>query len=451
MRSAKPKVLHRAAGRPLLEWVLRAAADAGCERVLAVIGHGAGAVRSTFAQAGSGPTPEWVEQLDQRGTGDALARAVTALDAPARLLVLSGDVPLVTGSTLASLLDHAGSGWALAVAEQSSPGSLGRVIAGPDGTLARIVEAADASADELAVRTVNAGIYVVPSAEIEPHLSNLRPSNALGELYLTDAFTAAAEAGTQLGLFELADVDEALGVNDRADLARVHRLLLDRKCAELMVAGVTILEPQRTVIEAGVAIAADTVIHPGVTLAGDTTIESGAIVHSGAWIRNARVGRDAEIGPMTVIEDSTVEAGCRVGPYARLRPGAHLGTGCRVGNFVEIKNSTFGSGVKAGHLSYLGDAEIGDRANIGAGTVTCNYDGEAKHRTEIGAGAFIGSDTMLVAPVRVGDRATTAAGSVITQDVPEGGLGVGRARQRNLQGWADRKDRAGSKKRRSNS
>ena len=456
MRSAHPKVLHRVGGRPLLRWVLRAAANAGCERAMVVVGHGGDEVRASFAASPPPLEVEWVEQVEQKGTGDALARAVEALDAPARLLVLSGDVPLVQGTTLTGMLESAGADWSLAVARLESPGSLGRVIpmvpSGEDrhrGGLSRIVEAADASADELAVRAVNAGIYVLPSEQIGPYLSRLQPGNAQGELYLTDALNSAVEDGVKVRLFELPDAAEALGVNDRSDLARAHRALLDRKCDELMAAGVTIYEPGRTVIEADVAIGSDSEIHPDVTITGETVIGRNAIIHSGAWIRDARVGEGVEIGPSTVVDGATVREGCRVGPFARLRPGADLGAGTRIGNFVEIKNSKLGPGVKAGHLAYLGDAEIGEAANIGAGTVTCNYDGKAKHRTEIGKHAFVGSDTMLVAPVRVGDGATTAAGSVITQDVPDAGLGVGRSRQRNLEGWANRKGPASSKKRRS--
>jgi bifunctional UDP-N-acetylglucosamine pyrophosphorylase/glucosamine-1-phosphate N-acetyltransferase len=425
----------------MLEWVIRSAEEAGCEKVLLVVGHQADRVRTALENSDTGVEIEFVEQTDQQGTGDALARAVAHLRAPARLLVLSGDVPLVHGETLRALLVAAGDGWALAVADLDSPGSLGRVVAGTDGCLSRIVEAADATDEELGIRSVNAGIYVTPSAEIEPRLARLEPANTQGELYLTDAFSAAVESGTEVELFALADSTEALGVNDRADLARVHRVLLDRKCAHLMTSGVTILEPARTVVEADVRVGRDSVIHPGVSLLGRTTIGVGSTVHSNSWIRDSTLGSTVEIGPGTVIEEAEIGDGSRVGPFARLRPGARLGESNRIGNFVEIKNSRLGDGVKAGHLAYLGDAEIGDGANIGAGTITCNYDGENKHRTEIGARAFVGSDTMLVAPVRVGERATTGAGSVITTDVPDGALGVSRAKQRNLEAWSERKKR----------
>lgn len=449
MRSDRAKVLHKAAGRSLLAWVLEAARGAGSRRHLVVVGHQAEEVKRSIR----GDDIEWVEQTEQRGTGHALQLAVEALKEPARLLILSGDVPLVTAGTLRSLLDSAAGGWSMAVAELDLPGSLGRVVpkatsarSAPGGAnsklcLEKIVEASDASPSELAIRTINAGIYTAPSEEIAPYLASLDAANAQGELYLTDAFTEAVAQRVPVELFELEDEREALGVNDRADLARVHKSLLRRRCDELMREGVTILEPERTVIEAEVEVGPDSVIHPGASLLGRTKIGRGSTLEASCWIRDSTLGERVIVGPMTVVDRAIVDDECKVGPFARLRPGAILGEGSKVGNFVEIKNARLAAGVKAGHLTYLGDADVAAGANIGAGTVTCNYDGEEKHRTEIGEGAFIGSDTMLVAPVRVGERATTAAGSVITSDVPDGALGVGRARQRTIEGWAERRKR----------
>ncbi|MDP9120287.1 MAG: bifunctional UDP-N-acetylglucosamine diphosphorylase/glucosamine-1-phosphate N-acetyltransferase GlmU, partial [Acidobacteriota bacterium] len=255
-------------------------------------------------------------------------------------------------------------------------------------------------------------------------------------LYLTDAITAAAAAGKPVELFTLADPEEALGVNTRAELARVHRHLLDRHMAALMESGVTILEPDRTVVEPAVRVGSDTVIHPGVSLLGHTEIGPGCTLHQGAWLRDSRLGEGVVVEPYSVLDGSQVGDLCRVGPFARLRPASRLLRSAEVGNFVEVKNSTLGEGTKAGHLAYVGDTAIGDGVNIGAGTVTCNFDGRQKHPTEIGHGAFIGSATLLVAPVSVGAGATTAAGSVITRDVPEGALAVSRARQKNLPGRA---------------
>ncbi len=439
MKSARPKVLHEAGGRPLLGWVLAAARAAGCERILIVHGHGGEAVRAAFAGESD---LVWVEQHEQRGTGHALAQAaeaVAALGGDPLVLVLSGDVPLVRAETLEQLADAAEAGWgALAVAELAEPGGLGRVIADGAGRLERIVEARDATPEQLAIGRVNAGLYALPAPEIFVRLGRLTPDNAQGELYLTDAVAAAARDGRPVALLPLADPDEALGVNDRLELARVHRLLRDRQVRRLAQAGVTCLDPASTWIEPEVEVEPDGLLEAGVHLLGSTRLAAGVTVRTGAWLRNCRVGAGAVIEPYSVLDGAEVGAGCRVGPFARLRPGAVLGEGARVGNFVEIKNATLGSGAKAGHLAYLGDATVGAEANIGAGVVTCNFDGVDKHRTTIGERAFVGSDTMLVAPVTVGARATTGAGSVITRDVPDGALAVERSPQRNVDNWDER-------------
>ena len=447
LRSELPKVLHPVAGRPMLEWVLDAARGAGCEKILVVVGHRGEQVRSAV----TGEDLVWVEQRRQLGTGHALAQVEPHLaellpaGEQAALLVLYGDVPLVSPQTLERLSAAAAAGWgALAVADLEAPGALGRVIPRASGDLERIVEAADASPEELAVRLVNAGIYAVPAPGIFTYLHRLEPANAQGELYLTDAVSDAAGDGKVLALVRLDDAAEAMGINDRADQARAHRALLERHMERLMRAGVSILEPARTAVEASVCVGVETVIHPGVSLLGHTEVGKGCVLHQGAWIRDSKLGDGVEIKPYSVLDRAEVAAECTVGPFARLRPASVLLEGARVGNFVEIKNSRLGAGAKASHLTYLGDATIGAGANIGAGVVTCNYDGVDKHPTEIGDGAFVGSDTMLVAPVRVGHRATTAAGSTITEDVPDEALGVGRARQRIIPDWARR--RRGKKK-----
>lgn len=433
MKSSLPKVLHRAAGRPLLGWVIAAARAAGCEKILVVVGHGAERVREEIA----GDDLAWVLQEEQKGTGHALAQAESAVPGDAVLLVLSGDVPLVTPATLDRLATAAEGGWgALSVADLPEPGSLGRVIADREGAFRKIVEARDASPEELAVKTVNAGLYALPAPEIFDYLRKVVPNNAQKELYLTDAVTNAGQEGRPIRLVALPDPDEALGVNDRTELARVHRLLVERHLRELMLSGVTVLEPERTVVEPGVRVGSDTVIHPGVSLLGDTSVGSGCTIHQGAWLRDTAVAAGVTIEPYSVLDGAEVGEGCRVGPFARLRPASRLLEGARVGNFVEVKSSVLGPGAKANHLAYVGDATVGEGANIGAGVVTCNYDGVKKSATEIGRGAFIGSDTMLVAPVRVGDGASTAAGSVVTKDVPDGALAVSRVRQKNLEGWA---------------
>jgi bifunctional UDP-N-acetylglucosamine pyrophosphorylase/glucosamine-1-phosphate N-acetyltransferase len=433
MKSALPKVLHRAAGRPLLQWVVDAARAAGCARILVVVGHGAEKVREEIA----GDDLAWVLQAEQRGTGHALAQAESEIHGEATVLVLSGDVPLLQPSTLDALATAAEAGWgAMTVAELPDPGMLGRVIVDPAGAFQAIVEFKDANPEQRAVRLINAGIYAFPAPDVFGYLRNLTTDNAQGELYLTDAVTHAAADGHPVRLIPLPDPDEALGVNDRTELSRVHRLLIGRHQSALMKGGVTILEPERTAIEPGVSIGEDTIVHPGVSLLGATAIGRDCVIHQGAWLRDSTVADGTTIEPYSVLDGAEVGEGCRVGPFARLRPASRLRKGARVGNFVEVKNSVLGEGAKANHLAYVGDATVGDGANLGAGVVTCNYDGARKHPTEIGAGAFIGSATMLVAPVKVGAGATTAAGSIITKNVPAGALAVGRVRQKNLEGWA---------------
>lgn len=442
LRSRLPKVLHEAAGRPLLAWVVEAAREAGCDPILVVVGHLADEVR----QAMAGQDLVWVTQSEQLGTGHALAQARGRLPDGATVLVLSGDVPLVTPETLRALTTAAGETWgAMAVAELPEPGSLGRVLAAGGGRLDRIVEASDAAPEELAVRRVNAGIYALPVPGVFHYLERLSPDNAKGEYYLTDAVSAAAASGDGVALVDLDDADEALGVNTRTDLGRVHRSLLDRWARRLMDDGVTLLAPETVSIEPGIRVGPDTVIHPGVSLSGPTRVGDGCTLHQGAWIRGSRLGDGVVVEPYSVLDGAEVGDGCRVGPFARLRPASVLLSKARVGNFVEVKNARLGEGVKASHLTYIGDAEVGAGSNLGAGVVTCNYDGECKHRTEIGSGVFVGSDTLLVAPVKVGDGATTAAGTVVTKDVPPGSLAVGRSRQRNLPGWADRRRGGGSR------
>ncbi len=436
MRSVRPKVLHEVAGRTMLERVIEAARRGGCERILAVVGHAAEEVRGALI----GDDITWVEQQRQLGTGHALAQVEPHIEGEATLLVLSGDVPLVSAKTLDRLAAAAEGCWgAMAIAELEEPGSLGRVMTRVSGELERIVEAADADAAELAVQTINAGLYALPAPAVFAYLRRIGTSNAQGELYLTDALCDAAAAGEAIRTLSLEDPSEAFGINDLSELARVHRALIERHMRELMASGVTLLEPARTTIEPEVCIGAETVIHPGVSLMGHTEIGQGCVLSQGVLIRDSKLADGVTIEPYSVLDGADVATGCTVGPFARLRPASVLLDGSRVGNFVELKKTRLGAGAKASHLTYLGDATVGEAANIGAGVVTCNYDGTAKHQTDIGDGAFIGSDTMLVAPVTVGRQATTGAGSTITDDVPDDALGVARARQRNIANWRQRK------------
>ena len=440
LRSSLPKVLHPAAGRPMLGWVLEAARAAGCQEIAVVIGHGAEKVRRAYEDQ----EVTWVLQEEQKGTGHALAQVEPFIVEAGIMLVLSGDVPLVTPPTLRSLVEAATEGWASrAVADLEEPGSLGRVLTADDGSLTAIVEAADASAEELAVGRGNAGLYALPTPEIFEYLRALEPDNAKGELYLTDALNAAAGQGRDVRLVSLADPAESWGVNNRVDLSRAHRSLLDRHARQLMDSGVSILDPERTSIEATVTIGRDTIVHPGVSAFGDTEIGEGCVLEQGVWLRDTIVGDGTRIAPYSVLENARIAADCQIGPFSRLRPGAKIATGAKVGNFVEIKNSEIGERVKANHLAYIGDAIVGEGSNLGAGVVTCNYDGHKKATTRIGRKVFVGSDTMLVAPVEVGDEAMTAAGSVVSKNVPAGSLAVERSIQRNIANWARRFRRKG--------
>jgi bifunctional UDP-N-acetylglucosamine pyrophosphorylase/glucosamine-1-phosphate N-acetyltransferase len=442
MRSSLPKVLHPVAGRPMLLWVLDALSRAGCDRSVVIVGHGGETVR----EACEGYEVDWVEQREQLGTGHALAQAESSVPAEALMLVVSGDVPMVSAETLASLAEVSGEGWgAMAVARLEEPRSLGRVLTRKGNELERIVEASDASPEELAVKLVNAGLYALPARETFARLAQVGRDNAKGEIYLTDALGLAATAGEQIGLVELADAAEAWGINDRVELARVHCEILSRHLEALAGEGVTVLDPTRTVIEPGIVVGQDVVVHPGVSLTGTTSVGAGSVLHQGVWARDSEIGEGCVVEAYSVLDGAVIGAGAKVGPFARLRPGARIGEGAKVGNFVEVKNSTLGAGAKASHLAYLGDADVGEGANIGAGTITCNYDGVSKHPTQIGSGAFIGSDTMLVAPVKIGEGATTAAGSVIAKDVPPGALAVERTQQRNIEGWAERSKRKRNK------
>ncbi|REK00443.1 MAG: UDP-N-acetylglucosamine diphosphorylase/glucosamine-1-phosphate N-acetyltransferase [Acidobacteria bacterium] len=449
MRSQRPKVLHEICGRPSLGWVLEACRGAGCEAIHVVVGAGAEQVRGAFPDADL----HWIEQRERRGTGHAVQIAFAslaeqgALDQATTALIVYADNPLMTAAGLQRLAEVSERDWAsLAVATLDDPGALGRVERDREGRLLGLVEFADATAEQRAIRQVNAGQYAIPLAGFAPYLERLEPGNAQGELYLTDAFVHAARDGRPVRCVDLESPSEAWGINDRSDLAKAHAEFRRRIVADLLRSGVTVLDPDRVTIGPDVRIAPDVVLHPGVWIGGETTLGAGCVVHQGAWLRDAHLDEGVEVHPYSVLDGARVGAGCAIGPFARLRPGSELAEQVRVGNFVEVKKSRLGRGAKANHLAYVGDAEVGERTNIGAGVVTCNYDGHRKHRTEIGDDAFVGSDTMLVAPVSVGSRSITGAGSVITDDVPDDSLALGRARQRNLVGWTRRSAAQGEEK-----
>jgi len=421
MQSELPKVLHQLCGQPLLAYVLDTLAAAGCPPPILVVGHGADAVRAAVA----GPA-EFVEQREPRGTGHALMQALPRLQDPGPVLVLYGDTPLLQPATIRQLLElhrRTGAAATMLTAALDDPAGYGRVVRGPDGGVARVVEEADASPDEARLREVNAGTYVFEPAALREALAALRPDNAQGEYYLPDTIAWLLERGRRVSALQV-DAAQAMGVNSRRELAAAEAVMRARILERLMDAGVTIVDPAATYVHAGVRVGRDTVIKPQSYLEGGTVVGSGCTIGPQAHLVDAALADRVTVVASTVVQ-SEVGEGTTIGPYSRLRPGARIGRFVEIGNFAEIKNATVGDYTKVHHMSYLGDARVGTRVNIGAGTVTCNYDGRRKHETVIEDGAFIGSDTMLIAPVRIGRGAVTGAGSVVNKDVPPGGVAVG--------------------------
>jgi len=440
MKSEQAKVLHPLLGRPLCAWPIVAAVEAGAGPLVAVVGHQGDAVSAALQTQFASLHPRFAAQERPRGTADAVRAASGQLrDVTGPVLVLYGDTPLLTSATLVRLLDAfraAGGPLALVSTVAPDPTGYGRVVR--DGErIVRVVEEKDCSARERALREVNAGAYAVNSHFLWAALDGLAPSNAQGEYYLTDLVALAAAHGPVASVS--ADFEEMRGVNDRADLAACARVLRQRINLAHMRAGVTLEDPETTTIEADVEIGADTVIEPGATLRAGSRVGSGARIGQGTILLASEVGDGTEILAYCVLRESRVGPRCTVGPFARLRPGSELAEGVHLGNFVETKKTRIGKGSKANHLTYLGDAQVGAGVNVGAGTITCNYDGTAKYPTEIGDGAFIGSDTQFVAPVKVGAGAYVAAGTTVTGDVPEDALVLSRTKQVVKEGWARRR------------
>ena len=442
MRSTVPKVLHRIGGRTLLDAVLDTAREISPSRVVVVVGRG----REQVEKALSGREVTIVVQDPPLGTGDAVRRALPALsgDGANPVVVLSGDAPLLTSATLTRLIERRRQkGLDLAFLSFRPPdaGELGRVVRDPQGRVRRVVEARNATARQRRLTEANAGVYCFAASALERAVGKLAPNPANGEYYLTDAVgTLAANAGT-VEAIEAEDWREGWGINTRRELAAAEEIERRRCLDRALDAGATIVDPATTRVGALVRFEPDAVVHPFVCLDGATLLEQGCEVLPFTRITDSTVGPGAIVGPHCEIEGAQIGPRARVGPFARLRPGTVLEEDVRVGNFVETKQATLHAGAKASHLSYLGDTEIGAGANIGAGVITCNYDGESKHRTSIGEGAFIGSDSQLVAPVSVGAGAYVGAGSTITRDVPDGALAVTRVPQKNLPGWAAKRKR----------
>ena len=449
MKSATPKVLHPVAGRTLLGHVVEAASSLEPHHLVVVIGHGRDQVQAHLTEVA--PWAITVVQEQQNGTGHAVrialddlsARGIAVDDGP--VVVLTGDTPLLTSRTLIGLLmEHDATGAAATVltARLDDPRGYGRIIRDAGGSVTAIVEEKDADDEQRRIDEINSGMYAFSGDLLADRLTRLTTDNAQGEEYLTDVIGMLCQDGVTVSASLCADSDEILGVNDRVQLAQAAAIMRDRINASWMRQGVSMLDPASTWIDVDVDLEADVVLRPDVTLRGPTSIAAGAVIGPGTTLISCEVGAGAEV-IHTWAELAVVGEGARVGPFTYLRAGTVLGRDAKAGAYVEIKNSHVGDGSKVPHLSYVGDAEVGVGTNIGAATVVVNYDGIEKHRTVIGDHVRIGSDTMLVAPVTVGDGAYTAAGSVITDDVPPGAMAVGRARQRNIDGWVERK-RAGS-------
>jgi bifunctional UDP-N-acetylglucosamine pyrophosphorylase/glucosamine-1-phosphate N-acetyltransferase len=437
MKSRTAKVLHELGGRPLAWYPVKAALDAGASPVVVVVGHQAEAVEAALVASLPGAPLRFAVQEKQLGTAHAVLaarRALRGTDGP--VAILSGDVPLLETETLLRVVRaraRARVPLAFATMTLAEPRGYGRVIRDAGERPARIVEEKDASEAERAIREVNAGLYCTDAPFLWKALARVGSDNAQDEFYLTDLVAMSARRDGAIAV----DVppEEASGVNDREELARAARVLVRRRARALMRAGVTLEDPDRFDCDEGVEIGPDTTIEPGVRLLGRTRIGAACRIGAGAILRDATVGHEVAIRPYTVVEEATIAARAILGPFSRVRPGSEIGEEAHVGNFVETKKTVLGKGAKANHLAYLGDATVGPGANIGAGTITCNYDGEKKHPTRIGAGAFVGSDSILVAPLEIGDGAYVGAGSVITKPVPAGALAVARGQQVNKEGW----------------
>src|SRR4051794_23339496 len=437
MRSSTPKMLHPVCGRPMVAWPILAAREAGAGRVAAIVSPG------RDLSAGLPEGVETVEQPQADGTGGAIRAALPLIEEAETVLVLSGDVPLISVETISGLLQaHEGPQAAtMLTIELDDPGSYGRVVRDEDGWVERVVEAkaaGDADASQLAIREINAGTYAFDAAPLASALQGLSNDNAQGEYYLPDVFPALREAGHSVAAHLADDLAVTMGVNNRVDLAAVEAEGRRRLLEAHMLAGVTVVDPVSTWVDAGVEIAADARIEPGTSLRGATEVGAGSTVGPLTTLTDSKLGRDVTV-PHSYLVECEVDDGAQVGPFAYLRPGAELAADAKVGAFVEVKNSQIGEGAKVPHLAYVGDAEIGAGSNLGAGSITANYDGFRKNRTTIGRNVRIGVDTMLIAPVEVGDGAYTGAGAVIKSDVPEGALAVSENEQRNIEGYADRK------------
>tara|TARA_R110002110_G_scaffold88949_5_gene231729 strand:- start:145 stop:1464 length:1320 start_codon:yes stop_codon:yes gene_type:complete len=432
MKSALPKVLHCVAGRPMLHHVIGTARQLGAEKIHTVIGHGGDKVRETITES----LVNWVVQEQQLGTGHAVAQALPHLPDDARVLVLYGDVPLTRTDTLNAMVEALDdNALGLLTVTLDNPQGYGRIVRNSDGKVTSIVEQKDASAEQLAICEVNTGILAVAAKHLKAWLPALSNANAQGEYYLTDIIAMAVEHNLGISVSQPEDPFEVQGVNNRLQLAELERWFQKREAERLMTEGATLADPARIDVRGELTIGNDILIDVNVVFEGKVSLGNNVSVGPGCVIRDAVIADGAQINAHSVIEGAVIGANAQIGPFARIRPGTELAANTKIGNFVETKKAVVGEGSKINHLSYVGDTSLGRNVNVGAGTITCNYDGVNKFRTVIGDGVFVGSNTSLVAPVRIGAGVTVGAGSTITRNVEDNELAVARARQRNIEGW----------------
>lgn len=432
MRSALPKVLHELAGKPLLQHVLDTSRQLGAERLHVVYGFGGDQLRNAI----TGDDLNWILQADQKGTGHAVQLALECVDEASTAMVLYGDVPLVSPHSLQAMLDAAGhDAVGLMTAMLDDPAAYGRIIRDENNRFKEIVEFSDATDVQRAVQEINTGFLAAPAKRLKKWLSGINSDNAQGEFYLTDIFALAVADGVGVETCQPVTSDETLGVNNRLDLSVLERIYQQQSADRLMMQGLTLRDPSRFDLRGDLVHGQDCSIDINTVISGEVVLGDRVSIGPNCILNNVKVGNDVKIKANCVFEDATIGVGAIIGPYARLRPAADIGPAAHIGNFVEVKKSTVGEGSKVNHLSYVGDTEIGSGVNVGAGVITCNYDGANKHRTVIGDDAFIGSDTQLVAPVSVGKGATIGAGSTITSDAPDNTLTLSRATQVSIEGW----------------
>ncbi|NVK30286.1 MAG: bifunctional UDP-N-acetylglucosamine diphosphorylase/glucosamine-1-phosphate N-acetyltransferase GlmU [Gammaproteobacteria bacterium] len=426
MKSNLPKVIHPIGGKPMLQHVVDAARAAGAAEIVVVIGHGGETVKSSVKSV-----DHWVEQAEQLGTGHAVKLGLRGVSKP-QTIVLYGDVPMIQSETITDLVNRKS---AVLCAELDDPTGYGRVVIDLDGYAQRIIEHKDANDSELKINKINTGILTASTEHLIQWCEALNCNNAQGEYYLTDVVEMANDNGQSMQAVTLADIHEGEGVNNRVQQARLERVFQQRMAEKLMIEGVTLQDPSRLDVQGSVTVGSDCHIGANVQLYGDVSLGDGVVIEANCVIKDAVIGSNTRIRAFSHLEGASVGQFAEIGPYARLRPGTQLADQTKIGNFVETKNVHMGQGSKANHLTYLGDSLIGENTNIGAGTITCNYDGANKHQTVMGNNVFIGSNAALVAPVKIGDGATVAAGSVITTDAEPNALVVARAKQRVISGW----------------